>query len=104
MKKFVPFLLLILVSACASPAKDMTAEQVSHLSDEQLCDMSKSYAFEAKIEVEIGKRDLQCTDEYLACKRQGYKPRTPDFENCQNYQSMMGSASKLLGNAVRNSR
>lgn len=87
-----------------SPTRDMTEEQISHLSDERLCDLQSRSQFEPKLEVEIGKRDIECTKEFLACKRQGYTPKTPTFENCKNFESVKNTASVVIDDVIRNTR
>ena len=79
----------------------MPEAQIAQLTDEKLCELSKGYDFEPKLEAEIGRRDLECTDEYLSCKRQGYQPRTPAFENCKNYENLQDMAGKAIKDAMR---
>lgn len=108
MKKWLLMTGFIALAACSttqvSPTKTMTEEQISHLSDETLCDLQSSSQFEPKLEVEIGKRDLECTKEFLACKRKGFTPKTPTFENCKNFESVKNTASVVLDDVIRNTR
>lgn len=106
MKNFIFAVILIVLAGCASmqqsPTKNMTAEQISYLSDERLCDLQANSQFEPKLEVEIGKRDIECTKEFLSCKRQGYKPKTPTFENCKNFENVKSMTTDIVGDVIRN--
>lgn len=108
MNKLILTAILLVLAGCStvqlSPTKDMTEEQISHLSDERLCDLQANSQFEPKLEVEIGKRDIECTKEFLACKRQGYTPKTPTFENCKNFESVKNTASVVIDDVIRNTR
>ncbi|OFW88083.1 MAG: hypothetical protein A3B66_07140 [Alphaproteobacteria bacterium RIFCSPHIGHO2_02_FULL_46_13] len=108
MKTFLSLALLVVLSGCVtqqdSPTKNMTEEQISHLADERLCDLQANSNFEPKLEVEIGKRDIECTKEFLSCKRQGYTPKTPAFENCKNFESVKSTATNIIDDVIRNTR
>ncbi len=108
MKIILSLMCLMILTACAaimdSPTKNMTAEQISYLSDERLCELQGNSNFEPKLEVEIGKRDIECTKEFLSCKRQGYTPKTPTFENCKNFETFKNSATTVLDDVIRNTR
>lgn len=97
MKIFYLCVISLILTACAgvSPTDTMTPEQISSLSDERLCSLQSHYDFEPKLEVEIGKRDIECTEEFLSCKRQGYIQKTPQFENCKQLESMKNMAGDL---------
>lgn len=80
--KFTIIGLTLMVVGCASPAVNMTPEQISMLSDNQLCQLQSSYGWEAKTETEIGRRQLNCDPAYRTCIAQGYTPNTPEANGC----------------------
>jgi hypothetical protein len=82
MKRYLQLLPLIILSACASPAAQMTPEQVSNLSNQQLCELTWNYPYEQKTQVEIGKRKINCDPVYIECDNSGVKPGTPGFMLC----------------------
>jgi hypothetical protein len=82
MKKYLLFLLVLTLSACASPAANMSSQQVASLSDQQLCNLQWNYPYEAKTEVEIGRRNLNCDPAYLECKSSGLKDGSPSLSHC----------------------
>lgn len=84
MKKILSILCLLLLTACVSPASDMTSEQVAKLSNSQLCHLRNSYPWEAKTETEIGRRGINCDPLYLECKYQGFEDNTPEMRFCIN--------------------
>ena len=83
MKKLIlPIILILGLAACASPAVNMSPEQVSQLSNDQLCQLKNSYAWEQKTEVEIGKRNLNCDPIYNQCRYQGHEDGSPQLASC----------------------
>ena len=74
--------MFLLVTACASPAQNMSVEQVSQLSDVQLCQLRGAYMYEPKTETEIGRRNLNCHPAYLECSNQGLQNGTPEMTLC----------------------
>lgn len=83
MNKKTIFLLFIL-SGCGSPAQQMTPQQISMLSNEQLCQLKNSYPWEQNTEIEIGRRNLNCDPAYNECIGRGNKPNTPAMAMCIN--------------------
>jgi hypothetical protein len=79
---YLPVIAILGLSGCASPAVDMTQQQVSSLSDDQLCNLKNSYSWESKTEVEIGTRNLNCDPAYRQCLLQGFKKNTPEITLC----------------------
>lgn len=77
-----PIAITLLLSGCESPATSMTQEQVSGLSNEQLCSLKSSYPWEQKTELEIGKRNLNCDPAYNECLGRGNQPNTPAMTTC----------------------
>lgn len=84
MKKLIIISSALLLGACASPAQNMSPQQVSQLSDLQLCQLKNSYAYEQKTEIEIGKRNLNCHPAYMECASRGLKNGTPEMSLCAN--------------------
>jgi len=82
MKKIITLSTIILLGACASPAQNMTSDEVSQLSDLQLCQFKNTYAYEQKTEIEIGKRNLNCDPAYMECASRGLKNSTPEMSLC----------------------
>lgn len=74
--------LALLVAACASPAEHMSMQEVSTLSDKQLCDLKRMYRWEKKTELEIGRRNLNCDPDYIECASRGVKPNSPEMAVC----------------------
>lgn len=105
MKHLLGAFALLILAACSSmmdsPTKNMTAEQISFLSDERLCELQANSNFEPKLEVELGKRNVECTQEFLSCKRQGYKPGTPTFQNCKDFENMKLFGARALDDVLR---
>lgn len=75
-------LALFLLSACGSPAKQMTPQQISMLSNQQLCELKNRYAWEQNTEIEIGRRNLNCDPAFNECIEKGNKPNTPAMGIC----------------------
>jgi hypothetical protein len=71
-----------LLYGCASPAQQMTPQQVSMLANKQLCDLHNAYPWEQKTEMEIGRRNLNCDPAFNECLNQGNKPGTPAMGLC----------------------
>lgn len=82
MKKLAAIFFVALLGACASPAQNMTEHQISQLSDIQLCQLKRAYAYEPKTEVEIGKRKVNCHPAYLECEQKGFKRGTAELSIC----------------------
>jgi hypothetical protein len=91
MAKFLPLTkllslsLVLIVSACAeSPATTMTPQQISTLSNTQLCGLHNNYAWDQATEMEIGRRNLICDPAYIECSNRGNKPGTPAMALCMD--------------------
>lgn len=82
MKRLLSLACIMLVAACASPAEQMTMQEVSQLSDKQLCELKRTYRWEKKTELEIGKRNLNCDPDYIECSSRGVKPNSPEMAVC----------------------
>lgn len=79
-----PVAACLLLNGCESPAASMTPQQVSQLSNDQLCDLKNSYPWEQNTELEVGKRNLICDPAYNQCLGQGNKPDSPNMTTCIN--------------------
>lgn len=84
MKKFLPLLVLLILTACASPATNMTDAQVRALNDDQLCSFNNNYRAERRVTAEIEARKLNCDSFYRECLRRGNKPDTEAFSFCMD--------------------
>lgn len=73
---------LVLLTACASPAERMTVEQVSSLTDVQLCQINNGYRPEPKVLTEIGSRNLNCDPAVTQCMAQGVRKDNPLMPLC----------------------
>lgn len=76
----IPFMLLL--AGCGSPLGDMTPQQISTLSDDQLCAYRNNYPYEEKTELEIGKRKLNCDPATRECQSTGHMLGTPAMALC----------------------
>ena len=81
-KRLMPVILVLGLSACTSPTANMPQASISQLSNNQLCQLQGAYMFEPKLEVEIGKRNLNCDPAFNHCLQQGTKPNTPQMLLC----------------------
>lgn len=106
--RYFLLLFLCLFTGCMSseplplpPTEKMTKEEVSQLSSLQLCRYKRNYADETKLEIELGKRDLDCSDEGLYCLKRGIEPMNPQYESCRNTSRMIDNAMSL-GNMILN--
>lgn len=97
MKKISILLSVLILSACASPSETMTQEQVSMLSDLQLCEYRNNYSTNNKLEIEIGRRNLDCSKESVYCLKRGHKKDDPDFNTCRNTSRTMDNLMDLGG-------
>lgn len=78
------YLELLLAGCVESPAKTMTPQQISSLSNTQLCELSNNYEWDQNTEIEIGKRDLICDPAYIECSNQGHALGTPAMALCMD--------------------
>ncbi len=69
---------LLVLSACASP---LTDQEISGLSNEQLCTVSRSNP-DPRLDAEIKRKGLDCDPATLNCKAQGLKKNTKEFSSC----------------------
>jgi len=86
MKHLTKYLILWAVlglAACASPAAQMTPEQISSLSNQQLCNLKNNYLWDQNTEVEIGRRNLNCDPVYNECVQRGAESG-PELSLCMN--------------------
>ena len=74
----------LLLSGCTSPLANMSHDQVAQLSDDQICSFYRSYSFEEKTALEVGKRRLNCDPNVRACMANGYKDGTAEMALCVN--------------------
>lgn len=81
-RKLLSISLTLIVSSCVSPATNMSPDQISQLSSQQLCELRNTYGWEQKTEIEIGKRDLNCDPDYNECLAKGADPKTPAMAYC----------------------
>lgn len=83
MKKTTAILTTILLAGCVtSPAVQMTSQEVSQLSNRQLCELRNNYPWEQNTEIEIGRRNLNCDPAENECLAQGNRPGTPAMALC----------------------
>ncbi len=75
---------LLCLGACQSPAVGMSPQELSSLSNEQLCSLQLSYPWEQKTEMEIGRRNLNCDPAFNQCLGQGHQPSSPGMTSCIN--------------------
>ncbi len=75
-------LIVTLLSGCYSPAAEMSPQQISMMSDMQLCQLKNSYPWEQNTEIEIGRRNLNCDPAYNECLSQGHRPNSPAMAMC----------------------
>ncbi len=80
--KFASFAFILFLAACTSPAEKMTALEVSTLSDRQLCELQRTYKWEKKTELEIGRRNLNCDPANIECMELGMRANTPEMAVC----------------------
>jgi hypothetical protein len=81
---FLGLCVLVLLSGCMSPAARMSQEDISSLSNQQLCGLNNSYGWEEKTQIEIGRRNLNCDPVFNECLNRGSKPNTPEMALCTN--------------------
>lgn len=103
MKFFTLLITAAVLTGCAtaSPTQTMSEDQISKLSDRQICNIRVNHLFETKLELEIGKRGLECSEEYHFCKERGLTQATPEFQNCKSNEELKTKASTAIGNALR---
>lgn len=83
MKRLTTILTITMLSGCAtSPALQMSPEQVSMLSNAQLCELHNNYSPVSTTEVEIGRRNLNCDPAINECIGRGNKMGTPAMALC----------------------
>ncbi len=75
---------MLLLAACASPTFQMSPEQIATLSDDQLCAYKNNYRNETKLELEIGRRQLNCNRFYRECLNRGNQPGTQAMAFCMD--------------------
>ncbi len=74
---------IVCVTGCASPAVEMTPQQISQLTDQQICNLHNGFTWETKTELEIGRRNLNCDPDFNLCVARGIDPRnTPVITSC----------------------
>lgn len=83
-RKFSLFIMMLVVSACASPTFQMSPEQVASLSDDQLCTYRNNYRGETKMNAEILRRNLNCDRFHRECLRRGNQPGTEAMNFCED--------------------
>lgn len=76
------FIMVLALSACASPARNLIDAQIRDLSDDQLCSYQNNYRSEARVDAEIEARGLNCNRFYRECLRAGNQPNTQAMEFC----------------------
>ncbi len=84
MKHALTLLTVCLIAACASPAFNMTDEQIRSMPDDQLCSYKNTYRAEARTEAEIARRGLNCNRYYRECMRRGNQPGTQAMDFCMD--------------------
>lgn len=72
------------LASCASPAMNMTDEQIAHLSDDSLCDMNNNYRSYSRVNNEILKRNINCDRHYRQCLAKGNQPNTKAMDFCMD--------------------
>lgn len=83
MRSFPVLLLTVCtLAACASPAFNMTDDQIRALSDDQLCHYHNSYRAEVRTEAEVAARGVNCNRYYRECLRRGNRPQTEAMDFC----------------------
>lgn len=85
MRILAVFILVLAVSACASPTFQMSPEQIASLSDDQICNYKNNYRDETKLELEIARRGgLNCNRFYRECLNRGNAPGTEAMAFCMD--------------------
>jgi hypothetical protein len=83
-RRSLVFVLIMLISGCASPAFNMTDQQIHTLSDDQLCSFKNGYRAEARTEAEVARRGLNCNRYHRECLRRGNRPGTQAMDFCMD--------------------
>jgi hypothetical protein len=76
--------LCLVLTACQSPTATMHPQQVSQLSNQQLCNLKNSYPWEQNLELELGKRGLNCDPDFNECRNRGIDTSSPAMASCIN--------------------
>jgi hypothetical protein len=74
----------LILSGCASPALNMTNQQIAQLSDDQLCSFQNNYRSESRTKAEIARRGLNCDRFYRECLRRGNQPGSQAMDFCMD--------------------
>lgn len=84
MKYALVLVFVCIISGCASPAFNMTDQQIQAMSDDQLCQYKNGYRAEARTEAEIARRGLNCNRYHRECLRRGNQPGTQAMNFCMD--------------------
>lgn len=84
MMKYIVLLLAIVLTACASPARNLIDAQIHDLSDDQLCSYHNNYRSEFRVEAELAARGTNCNRFFRECLRRGNQPGTQAMAFCMD--------------------
>jgi hypothetical protein len=82
MKYAATIILLMIVTGCASPARNLIDAQIHDLSDDQLCHYQNNYRSEYRVDAEIRNRGVNCNRYFRECLAQGNEPGTDAMAFC----------------------
>lgn len=83
-KNYLLIFAVLSLTACVSPAAQMTPEQLSTLSNQQLCNLKNNYLWDQNTEIEVGRRNLNCDPIYNECLLRGAEPNGAEMALCMN--------------------
>ncbi len=75
---------VLVLASCASPAMNMTDDQIAQLSDDSVCDMKNNYRSYSKINDEVLRRNINCDPHFRKCLAKGNKPGTDAMQFCMD--------------------
>ncbi len=95
-KKIMIFTLAMFLAGCASPIESMTPQQISALSDSQLCYSDGIHRRGEKARQEIQRRNLNCDPDYRYCVESGFSPGTNQFLGCLRMRTQQSYQEALI--------
>lgn len=87
MTRFLAFIAVMVLAACASPTMKMSDQQLVSLSDDQLCAYKNNYREEPRLNVELARRGLgpvECNPRFRQCMARGNQPGTRAMDFCMD--------------------
>ncbi len=95
-KELMIFSMTVFLAGCASPIESMTAQQVSTLSDSQLCYSDGIHRKGEKTRQEIQRRNLNCDPAFRYCMDSGFTPGTNPFLGCLQMRAQQDYHGALI--------